>query len=293
MRNSMKKIAFLYYRSWSYEILKYIYQVQINRKDFIISDVICPEGTSDDFSFLNKKTSIHFIDPKESNNLKNILEGSDIELIFCYSWSWLIADEIVENYHCICLHPSMLPQYRGGSPIQNQVFDGVLDSAVSVFKMDSGIDSGPIYKQQEFSLDAPIEDIFRKMSEIGKIISKELISDYLNKNLIFHEQNHHNATIVKRRKPSDSCISLEDIASLSFANFQRKVNVLRNPYPNINIKFNEFLLEISKINFYESLLNKNFLINRNTPLNSFQGNEIYVETLDGFALISEYVIQKK
>ena len=47
----MKKIAYLYYRSWSYEILKFLTTVQAQRGDFEISDVIVPKNLSDDWSF--------------------------------------------------------------------------------------------------------------------------------------------------------------------------------------------------------------------------------------------------
>jgi len=48
--------------------------------------------------------------------------------------------ELIDEYDCYCIHPSDLPKYRGGSPIQNQIIDGVKDSAVTLFKMDYDLD---------------------------------------------------------------------------------------------------------------------------------------------------------
>ena len=59
------------------------------------------------------------------------------------------------------LHPSPLPKYRGGSPIQNQIIDGKLHSAVTIFLMDNGIDTGPIAEQKYLSLEGTIEKIFQ------------------------------------------------------------------------------------------------------------------------------------
>ena len=288
-----KKIAYLYYRNWAYEILRHIHRIQIERKDFVISDVICIEDTSDDLSFLDSQTSIHYIDPTKPDDLINVLKASNAELVFCYSWSWIIPSEIVGNYNCICLHPSKLPEYRGGSPIQNQVFDGVLDSAVTVFKMNSGIDTGPIYRQIEFNLDAPIEEVFKRMSGIGKVVSDDLISDYLNETLLFKKQDNRNASIAKRRKPSDSHISIEEILNTDFIYFQRMVNILRDPYPNVNIEFDEFLLNITRIHFSNALPENKCLLSKDSLLGNIQDKEIFVETLDGFALISEYSIKKR
>jgi methionyl-tRNA formyltransferase len=288
----MKKIAYLYYRSWSYEILKFLTKAQAQRGDFEISDVIVPKNLSDDWSFLNQTTSVHKIDPNNKNELINILSGSDIELVFCFSWSWILSDEIVENYHCICLHPSKLPKYRGGSPIQNQVFDGILESAVSVFKMNSGVDSGPIYKQKKLNLDSPIEEIFRKMSDIGKNISNDLISDYLNNTLVFYEQNDHNSTIFKRRKPSDSFMSFKEIANINFDDFQRKVNILRKPYPNLYVNFSNYFLEISQIHFFNFLPPGSLVLNKKTLVEEIKNIDLYLQIHDGFALLSEYGIKK-
>ena len=48
------------------------------------------------------------------------------------------------------LHPSPLPKYRGGSPIQNQIINGESKSAVTLFKINNKIDQGDIIYQKEF-----------------------------------------------------------------------------------------------------------------------------------------------
>lgn len=288
----MKKVAYLYYRSWSYDILRYLHKIQAERKDFIISDVICPSDNFDDLSFLGPDTSVHLVDPSDSDDLRKILKGSNIELMFCYGWSWLIPDDIVGDCDCICLHPSMLPEYRGGSPIQNQIFDGVLESGVSVIKMNSGVDTGPIYKQVEIHLDGPIEEVFKRITSAGSAISRDLIHDYVNNDLFFYEQDHQRATVVRRRRPSDSIMSLEDISMIDYIFFQRYVNVLRDPYPNLNITVNNFLLKITKIKFLPTLPKTNKLIDNLTYLDITNGCEIYIETADGFSLISQFKIDQ-
>ena len=63
------------------------------------------------------------------------------DIILWYGWSSIIPPNIVNNYDCICLHPSPLPKYRGGTPIQNQIINGEKMSAVTIFKMKEGIDN--------------------------------------------------------------------------------------------------------------------------------------------------------
>mgnify|MGYP003331528371 CR=1 FL=1 len=74
------------------------------------------------------------------------------DLILFYGWSWIISKNLVENFKCLMLHPSPLPKYRGGSPIQNQIINGETLGAVSIFLMDDGIDTGPIVDQRKIPI---------------------------------------------------------------------------------------------------------------------------------------------
>ena len=82
-------------------------------------------------------------DNKEFQDKQKLFKKDDI--IFFIGWSWILPKDIVEKYKCICLHPSPLPKYRGGSPIQNQVVRGESDSAVSFFRMTDKLDAGDIF----------------------------------------------------------------------------------------------------------------------------------------------------
>ena len=53
------------------------------------------------------------------------------DLILFYGWSWYVAETLLQDYTCLMLHPSPLPKYRGGSPIQNQIIAGEKNSKVS------------------------------------------------------------------------------------------------------------------------------------------------------------------
>ena len=82
----------------------------------------------------------------------SIIEYVKPDVVFFIGWSHIIPQSIVDNYKCICLHPSPLPKYRGGTPIQHQIINGELESAVTLFIMDKGIDTGDIVYQSKFNL---------------------------------------------------------------------------------------------------------------------------------------------
>jgi len=45
------------------------------------------------------------------------------DIIFFIGWSWMIEEQLIQSSKCICMHPSPLPKYRGGSPTQNQIIN--------------------------------------------------------------------------------------------------------------------------------------------------------------------------
>jgi methionyl-tRNA formyltransferase len=163
--------------------------------------------------------------------------NQNIEYIFFVGWSEIINNDILEKYSCFCVHPSMLPLYRGGSPIQNQIIDGVLDSGVTLFKMNQKLDAGPIVYQKYLSLRGDLNSIFNRIT----FITADLIRNFIlqieeGAELNMLIQNENNATLYKRRKPSESQITLDEIQKSTALQLYNKIRSLDDPYPNANIK---------------------------------------------------------
>ena len=168
-----------------------------------------------------------YVDDKDI--LNEMIHEYEPEFIFFIGWSWIIKDDIINNYPCICLHPSPLPKYRGGSPIQHQIINGETKSAVSLFRMDSGLDSGDILYQKEFSLDGNLSDIFKKIIDIGT----DGVIYIIENNILFGEkQDESKSTIYKRRNPKMSEIKIEDFKNKTSKQLHDKIRSLQNPYPN-------------------------------------------------------------
>lgn len=163
---------------------------------------------------------------------EQVIKDFNPDMILYYGWSWIIKEDIINNYKCVMLHPSPLPKYRGGSPIQNQIINGEKKSAVTLFIMDKGMDTGDIIFQEEISLEGHLDKIFERITVVGtKLTLKILSEDYKLK-----KQNNAQATIFKRRRPEDSEITLDEIQNKSGEYLYNKVRMLEDPYPNAYIK---------------------------------------------------------
>ncbi len=164
------------------------------------------------------------------SRLKRDLEA---ELIFFVGWSWILAEDVINKFFCICLHPSPLPKYRGGSPLQHQIINGEKESAVTLFKMDKGIDKGPILWQESFSLYGDLNKIFKRITNSGIKGINTLINQYLEKGeLEGAVQDSSKATYYKRRIPEQSEIKINDFKKHTATELYNKIRALQDPYPN-------------------------------------------------------------
>ena len=167
---------------------------------------------------------------KEFNDIINKLTPN---LIFFVGWSWIVDKDIVNNFTCICIHPSPLPKYRGGSPLQHQIISGEKDSAATLFIMNEQIDKGPILWQESFSLDGDLNDIFDRIMEKGKIGISNLITKFLRgDSLKGVPQNENEATYYKRRTLDQSEIKISDFGDYTAEELHNKIRALQGPYPN-------------------------------------------------------------
>ena len=95
---------------------------------------------------------------------KEKAKGKTYDLVLFIGWSWIVPKNFISRNTCVCFHPSDLPKYRGGSPIQNQIIRGEKNSAVTLFLMSEKMDAGPIVFQESMSLSGSLDDIFNRIA---------------------------------------------------------------------------------------------------------------------------------
>lgn len=119
------------------------------------------------------------------------------------------------------VHPSLLPKYRGPSPIETQILNDVRDVGVSVILLDEETDHGPILAQKTFLLTGPqsrttLEDLLWK--EGGVLLAQSIIP-YISGSLVPVPQNHAEATFTKKLEKEDGLIDLSGDAYRNYLKF--------------------------------------------------------------------------
>ena len=152
------------------------------------------------------------------------------DLILFYGWSDKVTNKIVQNFKCLGLHPSKLPFFAGGSPIQNQIIRNVKNSAVTLFLMNEKIDHGNILKQRKLDLSGDLSEIFNRIVKIGTELTIKVLE---NK---YKEKKTKIVKMYKRRTPEQSEITINEIKSQKSTYLFNKIRMLQDPYPNAFIK---------------------------------------------------------
>ena len=90
--------------------------------------------------------------PNQASDFDDRLKSFD--LVITVGYGVLLPQIILEQpkYGFINLHFSLLPKLRGAAPAQRAIIDGLTETGITVFKLDAGMDTGPIYQQTKFSI---------------------------------------------------------------------------------------------------------------------------------------------
>lgn len=115
--------------------------------------------------------------PEGQDQLSVIVE--EFDLVITIGYGVLIKQEvlILPKFGFINLHFSLLPRWRGAAPVQRAIEAGDAFTGVTVFKLDQGMDTGPIFKQIEIPLPdtSTTDSLLRKLAQIGAPVVVETI----------------------------------------------------------------------------------------------------------------------
>ncbi len=120
-------------------------------------------------SVWSRENGVPCIKPANLSETLHTLEN--IELLITIGYGVILPLEVISKpiYGSINLHFSLLPRWRGAAPVQRAIEAGDSLSGVTVFALDEGMDTGPVFVQKRFALDGDItsDELLSELSELG------------------------------------------------------------------------------------------------------------------------------
>ncbi len=128
----------------------------------------------------------------------------------------------------INIHASLLPRWRGASPIQHAILEGDPETGISIMKMELGLDTGPIYAQRSLEIDSndTAGMLHDRLAQIGAELLLETLPAILNGNLRATPQEESAATYAGKISKADAALDWRDQAGA----LARRVRAF-NPWP--------------------------------------------------------------
>jgi methionyl-tRNA formyltransferase len=142
--------------------------------------------------------------------LKNPVEA---DFGVCAAYGEIIPQSVINFFPkgILNIHPSLLPKYRGASPVQSAIVNGETETGVTIIKMDEKMDHGPIISQFKEEIDPADtgESLRKRLFEKSAEVLIELIDPYLKGKIKPRVQNDEEATFTKIVKREDGLVSLD------------------------------------------------------------------------------------
>ncbi len=159
---------------------------------------------------LADKYNINVIQPAEIRNSKSEIRNLKPDLIVVAAYGKILPEEILEipKYGCLNVHPSLLPRWRGPSPIQSAILNGDTDSGVTIMKIAEKVDAGPVLIQRKLKLEGneTYDVLHDKLGEMGGDLLIEIIPEWITGKIDPQLQDESGATYTRILKKEDGKI---------------------------------------------------------------------------------------
>lgn len=201
-----------------------------------------------------QKLDLNFLQPDKLRGdslLANKLVSLQADIGIVASYGKIIPPDIIKlpKHGMLNIHPSLLPKYRGPSPIQYALLNGDEETGVTIMKIDEGVDHGPIVAQSEKlkTQNKLYEELHDELAQLGAELLIKTLPDYLAGKIEPVEQDHSQATFTKIIRKEDGQIDWHKTAKEIYNQFRAF-----HLWPGIWTKYDGKILKITDCKVSES-----------------------------------------
>ena len=203
------------------------------------------------------QNNIEVFQPVKLRDDYNKIVSLNPDLIVTCAYGQIVPKEVLDTpkYGCINVHASLLPKYRGASPISEAIINGEDKTGITIMYMDTTLDTGDIISTKEIDIleDDNLETLSNKLSILGADLLIETIPSILNntnKRIKKDEKKSSYAHMIKRE---DEYINFNN-------NGKDIINKIRGLYPNASFKLEGLEIKVLKASFIkENTSNKSII----------------------------------
>lgn len=181
----------------------------------------------------------NFRDLSEVERLANLKP----DVIIAVAFGQILPQQVLDipKYGCLNIHPSLLPKYRGASPVASAILAGDKETGVSIMLLDSGMDTGPVLAPKKVSIDNSdtTESLELKLAKIGSQLLIETLPKWFEHELQPERQYTRDAIYTKQISKKDGELDWY----LPAVELERRIRAFY-PWPGCYTRWNGKMLKV-------------------------------------------------
>jgi len=213
----MNKIVYMGTPHYAREILESLIKADDMEVSLVLTQPNRPVGrkkvlTPPPVKVLAEEHGINILQPNRLSDegMAEAIKAANPDFIIVAAFGQLLPKSILDIAPCINLHASLLPQYRGASPVQQSLLNGDEKTGVTSMLMEEGLDTGDILEKVEFIIPKEMR-LHALMQQLTVDACELTLSTVRNfKTIAPQKQNESQATLCKKIKKSDGEIDFGD-----------------------------------------------------------------------------------
>lgn len=235
---------------------------------------------------LAEENNIPILTPKKlkDEEFLSSFKNYNPDLVILTAYGKIIPSKLlsIPKKGVLNLHPSLLPNWRGATPIQSTILSGDKETGVSLFLMDEEIDHGPIIQDTKYEIrDTKItyEELSKELAILGANLIIKTVPLWFEERIKAIPQDHSLASYCHKILPEDEKINWETSA----IEIDRKIRAL-NPNPGVFTLANNIIIKIVK----GYAITNDYLYKNKTIGETFEfEKKLAVKCLEGIYIIEE------
>ncbi|WP_091870402.1 methionyl-tRNA formyltransferase [Pricia antarctica] len=240
----------------SFECLRYL----VDQGCSIHTLITLPSGQSkhvSDYYDLHDFCKIHKINVLDTTNVNSdetIQEMKKIgpDYLFTLGWSQIFKADFIACFSkfVVGTHPSKLPHGRGRAPLPWTILEDLRTSAVSFFKIDTGVDTGKLIFQREFDIPPRtyVKDLYSEVAKQLGLGFHEIYKSIIGKESItFSTQDEKGVTIRGKRTPADGLLEFDK----KIGDIEKLIRAVAEPFPGAYCYYKEEKIVFWEVEFDE------------------------------------------
>lgn len=193
---------------------------------------------------IGEKFKIPILQPQKMNEIIEFVQNFKNPVGVLVSFGRIVPQEIIDLFTpaIVNVHPSLLPKYRGPSPIESAILNGDTKTGVSLMKLSKEMDAGDVYSQEEIKL-SKTETASELYKICGKIGAEMLVRDLpkiISGELKGEKQDSSQAEYCQLLKKSDSILNPENQTAKQAEQQIRAFEI----FPKSRIQIDDYLVVI-------------------------------------------------